>query len=120
MAVTRVLGGVTLPRPNQWDETYSWIENVNTSEAGTDLVNIVRSNKLSVSASFNCTSRLYSQFYTLSQNAWMYLQEFDPLTGTTGNRKMRMRDFNASFQEHSDNVPNTTGLYVVTFSLTEF
>ena len=118
--VQRILGGTTLPKPTQWDQSYSWIESVNSSEAGTDLVNITRSNKLSVSASFNCTSRMYSLLYNLSQNAWLYLQTYDPLTNTTGNRKVRMRDFSASFQQYSDNVSGTTGLWAVSFSLTEF
>ncbi len=120
MAVTRILGGEVLPKPIQWDESYTVIENVNTSEAGTDLVNIFRQNKLSVSAQLQCTSRLYHKLYTMSQQPHLYLQTYDPLTDATGNRKMRMRDFTASFQQYSDNVPNTTGLWVVGFSLTEF
>lgn len=120
MAVTRTLGGEVLPKPTQWDESWTVIENVNTSEAGTDLVNIVRQDKLSVSAQFQCTSRLYHKLYTMSQQPYQYLQTYDPLTDATGNRKMRMRDFTASFQQYSDNVPNTTGLWVVGFSLTEF
>lgn len=118
--VTRTLGGVTLPKPIQWDESYGWLENTNTSEAGTDLVNVIRQNKLSVSAQFNCTSRLYHQLYELSQSSYLFLQTYDPLTDATGLRKVRMRDFTASFQQYSDNVPNTTGLWVVGFSLTEF
>lgn len=118
--VTRILGGVTLPKPEQWDESYSWVENVNTSEAGTDLVNIVRSNKLSVSVQFNCTSRLYSKLYNLSQQPYLFLQSYDPLTNTTGIRKVRIRDFSASFQKNSDNIGFTTGMWVVGFSLTEF
>ncbi len=120
MAVTRTLGGVTLPKPNQWDESYSVIENVNTSEAGTDLVNIVRQNKLSVTTQFNCSSSLYHKLYELSQSPYLFLQTYDPLTDSTGLRKVRMRDFSASFQQYSDNVPGTTGLWVVSFSLTEF
>lgn len=120
MAVTRTLGGEVLPKPNQWDESYSWLENVNTSEAGTDLVNIVRSNKLSVTAQFNCTSHLYHKLYAMSQESYLFLQTYDPLTNATGLRKVRIRDFTASFQQYSDSVPNTTGLWVVNFSLTEF
>lgn len=120
MAVTRTLGGVTLPKPIQWDESYSVIENTNTSEAGTDLVNLVRQNKLSVSCSFNCSTRLYHSLYSLSQQTSLTLQTYDPLLDTTGNRTVRMRDFSASFQQYSDNVPNTTGLWVVSFNLTEF
>lgn len=120
MAVTRTLGGEVLPKPIQWDESYSWVENVNTSEAGTDLVNLIRSNKYSVTVQFNCTSRLYHKLYELSQRPFLFLQTYDPLTDETGLRKVRMRDFTASFQLYSDNVPNTTGLWVVGFSLTEF
>lgn len=118
--VTRTLGGVTLPKPIQWDESYEWLENTNRSEAGTDLVNVIRQDKLFVNAQFNCTSRLYHQLYALSQRPYQFLQTYDPLTDATGLRKVRMRDFTASFQQYSDNVPNTIGLWVVGFSLTEF
>lgn len=116
--VTRTLGGVTLIKPQQWDETYTWLENVNTSEAGTDLVNIIRSDKLSVSAQFNCTRVWYHQFYMLSQEPFLWLDTYDPLTDAHKLRKVRMRDFSASFQQYSDNIGE--GLWVIGFSLIEF
>lgn len=118
MAVTRTLGGVTLIKPQQWDETYSWVENVNTSEAGTDLVNIIRSDKLSVNAQFNCTHTWYHKLYELSQQPYLNLDTYDPLTDAHKLRRVRMRDFTASFQQYSDNIGE--GLWVVGFSLTEF
>lgn len=118
MAVTRTLGGVTLIKPNQWDESFSWVENVNQSEAGTDLVNIIRSNKYSCTAQFNVSRVWYHKFYELSQQPYLFLDTYDPLTDAHKNRKVRMRDFTASFQQYSDKIGE--GLWVVSFSLTEF
>lgn len=117
--VTRTLGGVTLPKPQQWDESYSVVENVNTSEAGTDLVNIIRSDKLSVSAQFNVTRVWYHKLYELSQEPYLFLNTYDPLTDAHKLRKVRVRDFTASFQQYSDNNYGE-GLWVVGFNLTEF
>lgn len=116
--VTRTLGGVTLMKPTQWDESYAIIENVNTSEAGTDLVNIVRSDKLTVSAQFNVSRVWYHQFYMMSQEPYLWLDTYDPLTDAHKLRKVRMRDFSASFQQYSDNIGE--GLWVIGFSLIEF
>lgn len=115
--ITRTLGGIPLIRPNQWDESYSVVETVNTSEAGTDLVDVVRSNKLTVSTSFNCSSRWYKIFAELSERASLILNSYDPLTGANKNRTVRMRDFQGSFQRYSDNLD---GMWVVSFTLIEF
>lgn len=115
----RTLNGIELITPTQWDENYEWLENVNTSEAGTDLVDIVRSNKLSVSASFQCSSRWYHILYEMSQEAVLALRSYDPLTNAPKLRDVRMRDFSASFQQFSDKLEGE-GLWVVNFSLKEF
>ena len=118
MAVTRILGGVTLIKPNQWDESYSVVESVNTSEAGTDLVNVTRTDKLSVTAQFNCSRVWYHKFYAMAQQPYLFLNTYDPLTDAHKERKVRVRDFTASFQQYSDKIDE--GLWVIGFSLVEF
>lgn len=118
--MTRILGGVTLITPQSWSESYTVIDSVGTSEAGTDLVEVVRKNKYSVSASFNCTSVWYHKFMTLAQNNQLTLVTYDPVTNQNQERTVRMRDFSAEWQQYSDNVRGTIGLWVVSFTLTEF
>ncbi|MBR5299111.1 MAG: hypothetical protein IKU36_02545 [Bacteroidales bacterium] len=114
------LGGVQLITPITWNESYSIVEATSTSEAGTDLVSVTRQNKLTVSASFQVTSRWYHKLYELSQMASLTLTKYDPLANTSTNRTVRMRDFSAELQQHSESVPDTTGVWSVSFSLIEF
>ena len=118
--MTRTLGGVTLITPQSWSESYSVVESTNTSEAGTDLVDVTRQGKLSVSASFNVSSRWYHILYELSQRTSMTLNTYDPLTDTNKDRTVRMRDFSAEFQQYSEKNTETQGYWVVSFSLIEF
>ena len=113
------LGGVQLITPITWNESYSVIESTSTSEAGTDLVSVTRQNKLTVSASFQVSSRWLHKLYELSQMASLTLTKYDPLADATTNRTVRMRDFSAEYQQYSESV-SATGLWAVSFSLIEF
>lgn len=118
--MTITLGGVQLITPITWNESYSVVEATSASEAGTDLVSVTRSNKLTVTASFQVTSRWLHKLYELSQMASLVLTKYDPLSNTTSNRTVRMRDFSADLQQHSERVPDTTGVWSVSFTLIEF
>lgn len=118
--MTRILEGVTLITPQAWSESYSVVESTNTSEAGTDLVEVVRKNKLTITASFNCTSLWYHKFMELSQINQLTYRAYDHLSNLIQDRIMRMRDFTAEWQQYSDSVGGTQGLWVIGFTLTEF
>lgn len=118
--MTRTLGGVTLINPTSWSESYAVVESTNVSEAGTDLVEVTRQDKLTVSASFQVSSRWYHILYGLSQNTSMTLNVYDPLTNTNKDRTVRMRDFSAEFQQFSEKNNETQGYWAVSFSLIEF
>ena len=52
------INNTLMPNPESFEFTYNPNENIYTSEAGTELSNIIRLDRLSFSASFNCSSRL--------------------------------------------------------------
>ena len=49
------INNTILPIPAGWQESYGTIEQVNQSEAGTDLCNLIRANKLTLSITSNLT-----------------------------------------------------------------
>ena len=118
--MTRTLGGVTLITPQSWSENYDVVESTNISEAGTDLVEVTRQDKLTISAQFNCSSTWYHKLYELSQYTSLTLNIYDPKTNANKDRAVRMRDFSAEWQPYSDNIAGTQGYWVVGFSLIEF
>lgn len=118
--MTRILGGVTLITPQSWSESYSVIDSTSTSEAGTDLVEVVRKNKLTINASFNCSSMWYHKFLELAQNNQLTYRAYDHLNNVILDRTVRMRDFSAEWQQYSDSVDGTNGLWAISFTLTEF
>lgn len=118
--MTITLDGETLFEPVTWNESYSVVESTSTSEAGTDLVNVTRSDKLQVSASFQCSSLWYHKFHTMSVKPQLVLTKYDSLTNTTSNRTVRMRDFSGELQRYSKDIPGSNGYYNVGFTLIEF
>lgn len=116
------INGFTLPQPQQWDEAYEEVETVNVTEAGTDQISQTRSGKLTVTASFNCSSRLYQALYNYYKERSVTLKRFepdlDPEMGDT--RTMRIRGFTASRQLYSGKTQGTEGVWLVSFTMTEF
>ena len=51
------INNVAIPnKPNSWNTVREVIENVGTTEAGTDIVDIKRVGKMTISVSYNCSS----------------------------------------------------------------
>lgn len=109
-----------LPTPKKWDETFSTVETVNVTEAGTDQVLVARYGKLSVAAQFDCSSRWAHTFSQFRDAGPLSVSSYDLKTEDYKTRRMRMRDFKSSPVEGSEKVPGTTGLYSITFSLEEY
>lgn len=116
------INNVVMPQPQQWDEAYEEVEVVNTTEAGTDQVNLIRSGKLAVTASFNCSSRLYETLFMLYKERTVTLKRFEPDQDpeTSDTRTMRIRGFTASRQLYSGTTPGTNGVWLVSFTMNEF
>lgn len=108
--------------PSSWKESYETVENVNLSEAGTDIVNVTRYGKLSVSASLKCTRTVAKQLKGYSNEPYIYVALYDVVSAGYVKHKVRFRDFKISpinkSWELTEN-PYSDGIYEVSFSLKE-
>lgn len=111
---------VKLFTPESWDESYEVIETTNQTEAGTDQTIVVRTDKLSVSASFNCSSRTLATFAAYRDKDSFVLKLYDLKTQAYKERTIRLRNFKSSPVTGSEKTVNTNGLYTVSFDLEEF
>ena len=109
-----------IPTPTGWNESYGLVENVNVTEAGTDQVSITRYDKLSVSASFQCSSKWAQKFKAYSVLDQLTVTLYDLGTAAYKTRIMRIRSFQASQVENSELTTGTNGLWKISFTLEEF
>jgi len=115
------INNVALPVPSEWNETSETMENVNTTEAGTDIVDVMRTDKLTVNASFDVSSTMLGTFkgWANSTSA-LKVKIYDPFTDAYVERDMRIRNFISTLVRYSDKTSGTVGLWTVTFDLIEF
>lgn len=115
------INNTTIPVPIAWNETSEVVENVMTTEAGTDISDVMRVDKLTVNASFNVSSAWLSTFkgWANSTSA-LTVQIYDAVSGAYVSRSMRIRNFNHSLVQNSDRTSGTIGLWELTFDLIEF
>ena len=114
------INSTAIPYDGTMSEKYSTIETVNTSEAGTDIVQVERLGKLTLSLSF----RTLSDWVTTIEgwafdNSYKTVSIFDFTTGAYKDRNMRIRNYQKKFVEHSQNQTLTTGVWDVSFDLIE-
>lgn len=115
------INSTSLPVPKVWNETPEVVENASTTEAGTDIVDVLRVDKLTVNASFDCSSTWLANFKGWSKaTSKLTVKIYDAVTNNYVTRYMRMRNFSNSFVENSDKNSGTYGLWNVTFDLIEF
>ena len=112
--------GETIFTPTSWEEESVVVETVNETEAGTDQIIVIRYDKLTVSASFQCSSRWAGKFKTYSKQSDITVSLYDIETHAYKDRTMRMRSFKATPIEHSERKRGTDGLWTVSFTLEEF
>lgn len=105
---------VVIPNPVEMSEDYENIENTSQSEEGTDLVNIVRLQKLSLSCKFNCSSYWKNELLTLAALSGATLI----YNGTTYT-DVRFRISSCGLVENSETCGNTDGLWEVSGVFTE-
>ena len=112
--------GEAIFTPASWEEESTVVENVNETEAGTDQIIVTRYDKLSVSASFQCSSTWAGKFKAYSKQNEVTVSLYDIETHAYKNRCMRLRSFKAVPAEHSERTRGTDGLWTVSFTLEEF
>lgn len=103
-----------------WEETFEVIENTSSSEAGTDIVAVVRYGKLMVSCSYKVTSVWVKIFETFRDMPYFTLTRYNQKTETYDERRVRMRGYRASKVRHSESLSVTQGIWKVSFKLIQF
>jgi hypothetical protein len=111
---------VTILRPMNWQEQSKVVENTVLSEAGTDIVEVVRYDKLTIAAQFSVTSAWAKTFKEFSKKDSISVSRYDVLTETYDVRTMRIRNFTLTRRRKSEFVEGYYGLYDVAFNLEEF
>lgn len=115
------INSTAIPVPVSWNETAEVVENVNTTEAGTDVIDVLRVDKLTVNAAFDVSSAWLATFkgWANSTSA-LTVKIYDAPTDAYVTRYMRIRNFAANLAPYSDRTEGTKGLWNVTFDLIEF
>ena len=109
-----------IPFPKSYSENSQTIEKVNKTEAGTDIVDVARYNKLKVSMSFRCLQpvlQTLASFETL--NSFIF-KRYNPKNGTYEERTVRMRGFKHNLLKGSEDLTEVDGVWEVSFTLEEF
>lgn len=107
--------------PTSWSETNEIVEASNTTEAGVDIVDVKRVNKLSISAGFNVSSVWLAKFSAWSRAlSPLVVRIYDATAGDYVSRNMRIRNFSYNYVANSSNTSATVGLWEITFNLLEF
>lgn len=115
------INSTNLPVPITWEETANVVESSNTTEAGTDIVDIMRVDKLTVTASFDVSSAWLTTFKGWANStSKLTVKIYDSVTDGYVTRYMRIRNFVSSLVQNSDKNSGTKGLWNVTFDLIEF
>lgn len=110
--MTYTINNTSFPAPTAWEETYDTIENVNQSEAGTDLCTLIRANKLTVSITNNVNTDQKDSLILLAAEPTVSVSVNG---GTT--KTMRMRGLSASRVRYSEK--NVSDLWICRYTLTE-
>lgn len=105
---------VVFPKPIAPTMASKTLENVSTSEAGTDLVCIIRASKKSWNFKFNLTAPKKDIIKALcaDETVSMYYM------GTT--YTVRIRDYSERFIDGSEYLTRTNGLFEVSVKVTEY
>lgn len=106
--------GVEFPNPITPSMSSKTLENVATSEAGTDLVCVIRPSKKSWSFSFNLSSLKRDALKELCK------AESTLMNYMGDNYTVRIRDYSEKLVQGSEWVSTSEGLYQVSVKVTEF
>lgn len=115
-----LFNNTAIPNPNSYSESSEVVDKVNETEAGTDVVIIVRKDKLTASLSFNCSSYWAKKFAEYRDTEPLSVSMYDTKTGAYKTRSMRIRSYKSNLVENSWRSRRTNGLYEISFDLKEY
>lgn len=117
-----IMNGTTLPFfPTTWQRTPKKIQTTNQSEGGRDIVQVARSNKMSISATFALADYTWVAFFeNLKELDSFTLEEYSPRLNDYEERTVRIEDFNNGPRRKSEKLEAVTGVWDVSFTIEEF
>lgn len=107
-------------RPEKWSVKRGKVKNTKKSEAGTDLIDMIRSDKWTVSAKFNCTSEWVKIFEEFDDMDYFILKTYDPKADNYVEKIARIDNFSAELNVYSGETTKTVGAWEVTFDVVQF
>ena len=114
------INNTSIPFSGSMKEKYDTIETVNTSEAGTDIVQTERVDKLTLSISYTMLSSFLSTLEGWKNSTVpLTVSIYDFTTAAYKDRSMRMRNYSKELKENSQDLSVTTGIWKVSFELKE-
>lgn len=114
------INSTALPFPSKWSEKSNVVETVNKTEAGTDQVEVVRYDKLTISCEFGCTNTLAATLKGFSKLSSVTVKYYDTETDAYKERTMRMRKYSQTLASGSHTLSEVRGVWSVLFDLEEF
>lgn len=103
------INGTLMPNPVEFEYTYPPDENVFTSEAGTQLTNVKRLDRLTFQATWHCSSTFRDRLIRLCQTAsvTVSIDDSEPVSG-----RLRLSS-GPKLVKDSESTPGTQGLWEV-------
>lgn len=108
------IDGVRVPNPTSFSGGPSVVEKTQDSEAGTDIVQIIRFNKRKYEATFNCSSAWCSFFEAKNNQASALIK-----IGSNDEFTARIRGFKATLAPNSEMIAKTDGYWTVKITISE-
>lgn len=105
--------------PTEWSEDFEVVENVNQTEAGTDIHVITRYDKMTVKAKFYVTDKWAKLFKQYSKKPSFVLRKYDVLTEDYEERTVVLRGLSIERLSKSEKIAISNGIYAVSFNLEE-
>ena len=109
-----------IPFPSTYTESANTVETVNKSEAGTDIVNVTRDDKLSISMTIKCLQPMVATIGSFQTKPSFVFKRYQPKTGAYEERTVRMRYLSINLQTGSQDLSEVDGVWQLTFRLEEF
>lgn len=107
--------------PTSWERSSNKIQTVNQSEGGRDIIQAVRYDKMSISASFVIADYAWVQFFEqLNELDSFKVKEYSPRDNAYVERTMRIEGFSDSMRRKSETIDGVKGVWEISFTLEEF
>lgn len=107
--------------PTSWERSPNKIQNTNQSEGGRDIIQKIRSDKMSISASFAIADANWARFFEeLNELDALEVKEYSPRLNAYRTMTCRMEGFSISARRKSEELNGIYGVWDISFTLEEF